>query len=290
MNSTWRYLDTGFLSGHENMAIDEAVFLSCQQGQSLPTIRLYGWTPPAVSLGYFQKAENAINFEACKKHGVDVVKRLSGGRAVLHDKELTYSLICPEGTPPFGKTILKTYKAISMCLICALKNINLDAKWVTSKEKHRSIKQPNDKTVSCFSSPSWYEITVEGKKICGSAQKRGGGTWLQHGALLLEHDVDMLVEVLKSGKSKQEFADEISSSTTSINNHLCKKIDFHELKALVLKGFKENLGIILEKGDLTDYEYKLKDKLLKEKYQNKEWNFRARSSNKTRSSVQTQVV
>ena len=272
------------------MAIDEAIFLSCQQGKSLPTIRLYGWTPPAVSLGYFQKAENAINFEACKRRGVDVVKRLSGGRAVLHDKELTYSLICPEGTPPFGKTILETYKTISMCLISALKNLNLDVKWVTSKEKHSSFRHLNDKTVSCFSSPSWYEITVEGKKICGSAQKRGGGTWLQHGAILLEHDVEMLVEVLKSGKSKQEFMDEICSSTTSINNHLGKKIDFYELKALVLKGFEANLGISLKRGNLTDYEYQLKNQLLKEKYQNKEWNFRTSSSNKVSSSIQTQVV
>ena len=286
---TWRYLDTGFLSGCENMAIDEAVFLSCQQGKSLPTIRLYGWTPPAVSLGYFQKAENAINFEACKRRGVDVVRRLSGGRAVLHDKELTYSLICPEGTPPFGKTILETYKTISMCLISALKNLNLDVKWVTSKEKHSSFRHLNDKTVSCFSSPSWYEITVEGKKICGSAQKRGGGVWMQHGAILLEHDVEMLVEVLKSGKSKKEFMDEIFSTTTSINNHLVKKIDFYELKALVLKGFEANLGIILERGNLTSHEYTLKSKLLEEKYQNKEWNLRTSSSNKGSSVIQTEV-
>ena len=271
------------------MAIDEAVFLSCQQEKSLPTIRLYGWTPPAVSLGYFQKAENAINFEACKRRGVDVVKRLSGGRAVLHDKELTYSLICPEGTPPFGKTILETYKTISMCLISALKNLNLDVKWVTSKGKHSSFRHLNDKTVSCFSSPSWYEITVEGKKICGSAQKRGGGVWMQHGAILLEHDVEMLVEVLKSGKSKKEFMDEIFSSTTSINNHLVKKIDFYELKALVLKGFEANLGIILERGNLTSHEYTLKNKLLEEKYQNKEWNLRTSSSNKGSSVIQTEV-
>ena len=272
------------------MAIDEAIFLSCQQGKSLPTIRLYGWTPPAVSLGYFQKAENAINFEACKKRGVDVVKRLSGGRAVLHDKELTYSLICPEGTPPFGKTILETYRTISLCLISALKNLNLDVKWVTSKEKYSSFRHLNDKTVSCFSSPSWYEITVEGKKICGSAQKRGGGVWMQHGAILLEHDVEMLVEVLKSGKSKQEFMDEIFSSTTSINNHLSKKIDFYELKALVLKGFETNLGIILKRGNLTSHECKLKNQLLEEKYLNKQWNLRTSSSNKGSSSIRTQVV
>ena len=239
----------------------------------MPTIRLYGWIPPAVSLGYFQKAENAINFEACKRRGVDLVRRLSGGRAVLHNKELTYSIICPEGTLPFGNTILRTYKTISMCLISALKNLNLDVKWVTSKDKQSSSVNIKNKTVSCFSSPSWYEITLEGKKICGSAQKRGGGVCLQHGAILLEHDVEMLAEVLSSRKSKQGFITEIRSTTTSINQHLSKKIDFPELKALVLKSFKENLGITPEKGNLTDHEYKLKDQLLKEKYQKREWNF-----------------
>ena len=113
---------------------------------------------------------------------------------------------------------------------------------------------------------------------------------MQHGAILLEHDVEMLVEVLKSGKSKQEFMDEIFSSTTSINNHLGKKIDFYELKTLVLKGFVANLGIILERGNLTYYEYKLKNQLLKEKYQNKEWNLHTSSFNKGSSEIHTQVV
>ena len=112
---------------------------------------------------------------------------------------------------------------------------------------------------------------------------------MQHGAILLEHDVAMLAEVLKSGKSKQEFMNEISSSTTSINTHLDKKIDFYELKALVLKGFEENLGINLKRGNLTGHEYKLKNQLLKEKYQNKEWNFRT-SSFKDSSSTYTQAV
>jgi lipoate-protein ligase A len=284
-SSTWRYLDTGFLSGYENMAIDEAVFKSCQQGKSLPTIRLYGWTPPAVSLGYFQKAEKSVNLEACKRRGVDVVRRLSGGRAVLHDRELTYSLICPEKTPPFGNTILETYKTISMCLISALKNLNLDVKWVTSRDKHTAFNDLHEKTASCFSSPSWYEITVEGKKICGSAQKRGDGVWLQHGAILIEHDVEMLADVLSSGKSKHDFLDEIRSTTTSINHHLSKKIDFSTLKAIVLKSFEENLGICLKVGNLTDYEYQLKDQLLKEKYQNSEWNLQRNATLKDHPSL-----
>ena len=134
--SSWRFLDTGFLTGYENMAIDEAIFTSCQQKKSPPTIRVYGWTPPAVSLGYFQKAENAVDVEACKRHGVDVVRRLSGGRAVLHHRELTYSIICREGTPPFGSSVLKTYKTISECLISTLEDLGLTVQWVTSRDRH----------------------------------------------------------------------------------------------------------------------------------------------------------
>lgn len=267
----WRSLDTGFLTGYENMAIDEAILISCQGGKSPPTIRIYGWTPPAVSLGYFQKAENAVDLEACRKRGVDVVRRLSGGRAVLHHKELTYSIICREGTPPLGSSVLETYKTISECLIITLRGLGLDVQWIASREKHTAA-QEKDKTASCFSSPSWYEITVEGKKICGSAQKRGDGALLQHGSLLIDYDPELLAEVLHSRKSNEEFLSEIRSSTTAINRHLSKKMDFNSLKKLVLKSFKDQLHLILTPGELTDYESQLKDHLLKQKYSTDSWN------------------
>jgi lipoate-protein ligase A len=267
----WRFLDTGFLNGYENMAIDEAIFINCQQKKSPPTIRIYGWTPPAVSLGYFQKAENAVDLEACKKRGVDVVRRLSGGRAVLHHRELTYSIICRESTPPLGSSVLATYKTISECLISTLKDLGLAVRWVTSRDKHTHAQSP-DKTASCFSSPSWYEITVEGKKICGSAQKRGDGVLLQHGSLLIDYDPELLAEVLVSKKGEEAFLTEIRSTTTSINHHLPHTIDCSGLKVMLLKNFEENLRIILTRGKLSDDECQLKDRLLKEKYATDEWN------------------
>ena len=268
---TWRFLDTGFLTGYENMAIDEAIFISCQGEKSPPTIRIYGWTPPAVSLGYFQKGENAVDLEACKRRGVDVVRRLSGGRSVLHHRELTYSIICRETTPPLGSSVLETYKTISGCLIITLRGLGLDVQWVASREKHTAA-QKKEKTVSCFSSPSWYEITVEGKKICGSAQKRGDGVLLQHGSLLIEYDPELLAEVLHSRKSDEEFLSEIRTSTTAINRHLTNKIDFTQLKKLVLKSFEDQLHITLTPSELSEYESQLKDHLLKEKYATDEWN------------------
>jgi lipoate-protein ligase A len=267
----WRSLETGFLNAYENMAIDEAIFIGCQKKKSPPTIRIYGWKPPAVSLGYFQKAENAVDLGACKRRGVDVVRRLSGGRAVLHHRELTYSIICREGTPPLGSSVLGSYKTISECLIITLRGLGLDVQWVASREKH-SATQEKDKTSSCFSSPSWYEITVEGKKICGSAQKRGDGVLLQHGSLLIEYDPELLAEVLVSRKKEEEFLTEIRTSTTAINRHLSKKIDFNTLKKLVLKSFEEQLQITLNTGQLSEYEFKRKDYLLKQKYSTDSWN------------------
>jgi len=269
--SSWRLLDTGFLTGHENMAIDEAIFTSCQQKKSPPTIRVYGWTPPAVSLGYFQKAENAVDVDACKKRGVDVVRRLSGGRAVLHDRELTYSIICREGTPPFGCSVLKTYKTISESLISTLKDLGLQVQWVASRDRHTPA-QEKDKTASCFSSPSWYEITVEGKKICGSAQKRGNGVLLQHGSLLIDYDPELLAGVLVSKKGEEEFLSEIRSTTTAINHHLPQKVNFSRLKELVLKNFEDQLKISLTLGRLSDDECHQKDHLLREKYATDSWN------------------
>jgi len=269
--SSWRFLDTGFLTGYENMSLDEAIFTSSQQKKSPPTLRIYGWIPPAVSLGYFQKAENAVDLEACKRRGVDVVRRLSGGRAVLHHHELTYSLICREGTSPLGSSVLETYKTISECLISTLNDLGLQVQWVASREKHTAA-QEKDKTASCFSSPSWYEITVEGKKICGSAQKRGDGVLLQHGSLLIDYDPELLAEVLLSRKGEEEFLTEIRTSTTAINRHLSQKIDFDQLKKLVLKSFKDQLQISLTPGELSEHEAHLKDHLLKEKYATDNWN------------------
>ena len=268
---SWRFLDTGFLNGYENMAMDEAIFTSCQQKKSPPTIRIYGWTPPAVSLGYFQKAENAVDLDACERRGVDVVRRLSGGRAVLHHHELTYSVICREGTSPLGSSVLETYKTISECLISALKGLGLQVQWVASRDKHTAA-QEKDKTASCFSSPSWYEITVEGKKICGSAQKRGDGVLLQHGSLLIDYDPELLAAVLLSRKSKEEFLTEIQTSTTAINQHLTQKIDFDQLKKLVLESFEDQLEITLTTGELSESESHLKARLFKEKYSTDSWN------------------
>ena len=268
----WRFLDTFRASGYENMAIDEAIYISCQQGNAPPTLRLYGWRPPAVSLGYFQKVEAAVDLRECRRHGIDVVRRISGGRAVVHNHELTYAVIAPEHPSPFSPRVLETYMTIGACLMKALKSLGLNVQWVGARDKHRSAPSVKNDTASCFSAPSWFEITVDGKKICGSAQKRGNGVFLQHGSILIEHDPELLAAVLISRKSKEAFVKEIADSTTSINHHLGYKVDVSELQERVLTGFEDTLGITFSRGSLTESETKLKDRLRREKYQSTAWN------------------
>jgi lipoate-protein ligase A len=271
---TWRFIDTAIANGYENMATDEAIYISCQQGNAPPTLRFYGWQPPAVSLGYFQKLESAVDMEECRRRGIDIVRRMTGGRAVLHHHELTYAIIAPENVPPFSPRVLDTYMTIGSCLLNALNGFGLNAHWVALRDKHRGdTAVPRHETASCFSAPSWYEITVGGKKICGSAQKRGNGVLLQHGSILIDHDPDVLAALLISRKGKEAFSREIDASTTSLNRHI-STVDVHNLGKKVLSSFQNTLGVTFNHGSLSADESNLKDLLLREKYQRPDWNYK----------------
>jgi lipoate-protein ligase A len=274
---SWRFIDTGVAGGYENMATDEAILLSCRQGTAPPTLRLYGWKPPAVSLGYFQKVESAVDVEECRRRGIDVVRRMTGGRAVLHHHELTYAVIAPENAHPFSPTVLETYMTIGSCLLTFFTDLGLNAQWVALRDKYRGAAAPKHETASCFSAPSRYEITVGGKKICGSAQKRGNGVFLQHGSILIDHDPDELAAALLSKKGKGDFVREIEASTTSLSRHLTGMIDVHYLGEKLLSGFQNTLGVTFSRGPLTDGELQLKKMLLREKYMKADWNYRGRS-------------
>jgi len=273
----WRFIDTTVASGYENMAIDEAIYLSCQRGAVPPTLRLYGWQPPAVSLGYFQKLESAVDLEECRRRGIDVVRRLTGGRAVLHHHELTYAVIAPENVHPFSTRVLQTYMTIGTCLLNFFKHLGLNAQWVALRDKQRGAAFSKHETASCFSAPSWYEITVGGKKICGSAQKRGNGVFLQHGSILIDHDSDLLATLLISKKDKEAFTREIDASTTSLKRHVAGVVDPHVLGDKVLSSFQNTLGVSFSRGALTAGEAQLKELLFREKYQKADWNCKGSS-------------
>ena len=233
--NNWRFLDSGKNLGAYNMAVDEELLARAQAGEAMPMLRLYSWDPPAVSLGRFQKIENSVNTESCTRHGIDIVRRITGGRAVLHHNELTYSIIARTDTPLFPSNVLGTYKVIASCLLAGLKNLGIDAEMVSRANRHAHLVKKGSKDPACFSSPSWYEILARGRKIIGSAQRRLSSAFLQHGSILMDYDPALEAEVIPGGCP--------GDVVTSVNRELGRSIPLEEVKQAFVTGFSETLGI-----------------------------------------------
>ncbi len=232
---TWRFIDSGPNMGAYNMAIDEELLARAQEGERMPVLRFYSWDPPAVSLGRFQKIEEAVNADACRQRGFDIVRRITGGRAVLHRHELTYSVIAPVDHPLFPPNVHGTYKVIAAGLLAGLRNLGIPAEMVTRGGGHAVLVNKNDTNPSCFSSPSWYEIVVEGRKIIGSAQRRLSNAFLQHGSILLDYDQALEAQVIPgAGRGR---------GVTSVTQECGIQVARDNVKQAVLSGFSEKLGI-----------------------------------------------
>lgn len=267
MNDTpWRFLPYGVFRAAENMAVDEAVFRLNRRESLPPTLRFFGWKPPAVSLGYFQKTFREIDVAACRQAGIDVVRRPTGGKAVLHEHELTYSLVAAADHPLFTLDIIGTYRAVSACIVEALRRLGLAPE--IAFEGRSAAGTPLEGY--CFAAPSRYEILVGGRKICGSAQVRAGGSFLQHGSLLADMDPVRTASVM--GVS----VDGVTKTTTNLREQLGRVIGYEDLARLLRGAFEDTLGIRLEEGGLSPAEEELKERLLSEKYGTDRWNLEGR--------------
>ena len=235
MPQTWQYIDSGPNIGAYNMAVDEELLARAQAGEAMPVLRFYAWEPAAVSLGRFQNTKSSVNAEACRRLGFDIVRRVTGGRAVLHANELTYSIVARTDHALFPQTVLGTYKVIAAGLVAGLRLLGLPAEMVTREDSHASLVQKHPKEASCFSSPSWYEIVVQGRKIAGSAQRRAGGAFLQHGSILIGYDPQLEAAVIPGEPTGERV--------TSIQHELGRNVPAKEIKSAILSGFQEALGI-----------------------------------------------
>jgi lipoyl(octanoyl) transferase len=233
--TSWTLLKTGPGIGAYNMAVDQELLARAQAGETRPILRLYAWDPPAVSLGRFQKIGNAVDVEACKKHGIDIVRRCTGGRAVLHGKELTYSVVARTDNPLFPSSILGTYKVIAACLIAGFRNLGIHAEMAPRGDKQRRPAANQEKDPSCFSSPSWYEIVVNNRKIAGSAQRRLSNAFLQHGSILLDFDPALEAEVIPGTRT--------TGVVTSMKDELGHTVSFEDAQVAFIRGFAETMRI-----------------------------------------------
>ncbi len=251
---TWRFLNDGAHDGATNMAIDEAMLLGVNQGETPPTIRVYAWDPPTVSIGYSQALESEIDVVACLRAGAGVVRRPTGGRAVFHAGELTYSVIAPSGTPPIGASIMEAYSAIANALLAGLRLLGVQAELASVVPETRD--RDSGASPPCFVGSGRYEIVAGGRKLIGSAQRRVGRAMLQHGSLLMDSTHEQLADfmLVDSEERRKIVRRLLHSRTTDLSVLLNRTVGFEEVAHAVMSGFVEAWGLTLSEGELSDRE------------------------------------
>lgn len=251
MSEKWRYLITKNYSAAKNMAIDIAVLVANSEGKVPPTVRFYTWSPPAISIGYFQSLSEEINLKKCKDLGVDYVRRITGGGAVFHDDELTYSIVIPENHPQIPKNIMESYSRICGAVMKGLKNQGIESNYMPIND-----------------------IVSGGRKISGNAQTRKLKTVLQHGTVLLDVDVKKMFSLLivPNEKIRDKMISDVKQRVTSVKHILGNYVSFNDSVNAIKKGFEEEFNIRLILGSLTDYELVLASKFEKECFANPDWN------------------
>ena len=272
----WRFIDSGNHSAAFNMALDEALLDWNSEGKIPPVIRFYGWEPATLSIGYFQKVEKEINMDMVKQHGLGFVRRPTGGRGVLHEHELTYSVIVSEEHPDMPKTVTEAYRVISEGILKGFHNLGMDAYFAVPKTEADRESLKNPRSAVCFDAPSWYELVVEGRKVAGSAQTRQKGVILQHGSILLDLDEDKLFSLFKypNERVKERMQKAFKSKAVAINEIAKENVTIEMAKKAFKAGFEEGLDIELEPYELTEEELAYVYKIAKERYESDEWNFK----------------
>lgn len=275
MTETWNFINTGNQNPYYNMAMDEALLNFVSRGEIDPVIRFYTWNPATLSIGYFQRLQKEIDIEKVNEKGFGLVRRQTGGRGVLHDKELTYSVIVPESHPNMPSTITEAYRVISQGLLEGFKNLGFETYFAVprSKEEREKLKQPRSSV--CFDAPSWYELVVEGRKIAGSAQTRQKGVILQHGSILQDIDIDELFDmfIFKNDRLKAKMKEAFVEKAVAINDISDTHITLSEMEKAFEEGFKTGLNIEFKPLELSEQQL-AEVKELEEKYRSDDWMFR----------------
>lgn len=272
----WYFINSGPCSPSYNMALDEALLDWHSEGLIPPVIRFYEWNPATLSIGYFQTVEKEIDIEAVKRLGLGFVRRPTGGRGVLHEHELTYSVIVTESYPSMPATVTEAYRVISEGLLLGFQNLGLNAYFSVPNTDEQKENLKNPKSAVCFDAPSWYELVVEGKKVAGSAQTRQKGVILQHGAILLDLDEDKLIQTFKfaSEEIREKVRKGLSQKAVSINKIISKPVTMEECKIAFKKGFADALEIELVEYNLTQEQKNYIKQLEVTRYANDKWNYK----------------
>jgi lipoate-protein ligase A len=279
----WRFIFTGDQDAFFNMALDEALLISCQELNSPPILRLYQWNPAGISFGYSQSITKTVNLEKCKRHRIDVVRRITGGRAVLHESELTYS-VCASASefPELGRTTLQTYRIISQALLESLLIIGIEGEWVKPARELESSSSPTMVAKPCFVSTSRYEITVNGRKLIGSAQRRfcalldlsAKESFIQHGSILTGRGRYNLADFLPPDSSGEKTKRDLEGSSTNLMEILKRELESRELISALKTGFSKIFDAEMTDSSVSAEEFNRACVLKESKYKTSQWNLR----------------
>lgn len=263
----WRLLITPPARGAWNMAVDESILEHIGRGASLPTLRLYAWDPPCLSLGHAQPFAD-VDMARLKQHGWEVVRRATGGRAILHTDELTYSVIAPLDEPRVEGGVLESYNRLAGALLLAVKNLEVPVEMKEGKTDNNGNPNP-----VCFEVPSTYEITVDGKKLIGSAQARRKEGVLQHGSLPLTGDLTRICQALafEDERARENAARRLIERATTVESALGRGIGWEAAAQAFVGAFEAQLGLRCERGELSKSESARAEELVREKYDHPSW-------------------
>jgi lipoate-protein ligase A len=268
--TAWRLVLSSAADGPTNMAVDEAILQAVAAGHSPATLRFYGWQPPCLSLGVAQPCAEA-DLARLAALGWDMVRRPTGGRAILHTDEFTYSIIAPRRDPRVAGTVVESYRRLSQGLLAGLQFLGLLAEARSNSAPRRRGTGP-----VCFEVPSGYEITTGGKKLVGSAQARKQGVILQHGTLPLTGDLGRICDALAFDNDAERRAARarVLQRATTLEGALGRHVCWEEAAGAIASGFEQALKVALEPGALTPEERKAAALLRAEKYGSPTWTHR----------------
>ncbi|MDD4857635.1 MAG: lipoate--protein ligase family protein [Candidatus Krumholzibacteria bacterium] len=223
----WSFLDSAAAPGAENMALDEMLLEEAALRRA-PVLRLYSFDPPAVTIGYHQDPARILDMDAMRADGLDCVRRITGGRALLHEGELTYCVVAPAGAGCLGTDAAGAYLRISEALAAAIRSLGVDAEVTRGRE---SVGRGSGAAQPCLASTTRYELAVRGRKIAGSAQRKTATAFLQHGSILMRPGSSRIVRYLLGARGSLE------DRVTSIEGELARSVDEQALRAAIAGAF-----------------------------------------------------
>lgn len=270
MKETWYFINSGTCRPSFNMAMDEVLLDWHSRGLLPPVLRFYGWEPAALSLGRFQKTEGRIDFRAAAAKGIEAVRRPTGGLAVLHDRELTYSIIISEKHEKISPSVTDTYRTLSAGLLEGYRNLGITASLAIPD----GAADPHG-TAVCFEKSSWYELEIEGRKAAGSAQNRQKSVVLQHGSIPIEMNADTLYDlfIYPNEAARQKARQAFREKAASLSEVLGRTVGMEETLAAFKDGFEKGLDIDLVTYHPDPQLIRETEKLMEEKYLNEAYTY-----------------